>query len=946
VNKYLAGKGDVIELGTVLGRGGEGTIFSIQNNNNLAVKMYSPHLAAERRAKISNMVSAKLHTSASFVAYPIDTVTNNNGAFCGFTMRVMPSNKHVHQLYSPTGRKTTFPRATFPMLVRTAANIARAVHNVHSSGCIIGDINHSGFLVSDDATVVLVDSDSFQFSYNGTVYPCKVGVPEFTPPELQGKDLSKIIRTANHDNFGLSVLIFYTLMMGRHPFAGRYLGQGDMPMDRAIAQCRFAYSARRTSTLMEPPPNVQTLSDLPLGLGDAFERAFGPSGATGARPSASEWISIIEKAEGELVQCATSSAHHYFRNAKSCPWCRMERAYPGFVAFVPVFPVHPGHKPLDLGQLVSAVRAIKDPGPAPDLAAMMPAAVSPPPNGKWAGMRRRRFYRWVGGVIGVTIAAFLLTFEPVGPLLALVAITMSALVVFLVPTEIKEERKKLRGAKEAWGVVQRDFEQGASNSYFLHLRNEAEKLIARLQQLSSEESSRLANLTKKNIELQLRRFLEQHDIDHVRIRGIGNSRKLTLKSYGIETAADIDYHKISAISGFGPATATVLLDWRKRVEAKFHFNPSQSIHPTDLNAIKIEFANKRADPEARARQTLDKLQKAAANAVAARASPGSQASDAWLALKRAQVFEQSIRPSRLDAAKLFGIVVICLVSVLLYTTIKNPSALDHLRVNQSGASKEAPLSAPKSLGVSAAPTVVGSLRPSAENPRTTSAPKATPRTASPPAATSSVGQSGIEKPPSIQTPNSVAKTTTPLWPKKEAACTQCAPSVLNSTAQEGRASPPGQQAPSTQKTEASKDRDNFRTCISGNYPSLCKHDLLSLEEAAQAAAAEKRVNFQTCISGNYPSLCKHDVLTREEAAQAAAAEKRVNFQTCISGNYPSLCKHDVLTREEAAQAAAAEKRVNFQTCISGNYPSLCKHDLLSLEEAFNVSEAERRAKSR
>ena len=111
------------------------------------------------------------------------------------------------------------------------------------------------------------------------LYKCKVGVPEFTPPELQGKDLSSVVRTTNHDDFGLAILIFCTLMMGRHPFAGRYLGQGDMPMDRAIAEYRFAYSSRRGSTLMEAPPNVPTLADLPLSLADAFERAFGPGGS-------------------------------------------------------------------------------------------------------------------------------------------------------------------------------------------------------------------------------------------------------------------------------------------------------------------------------------------------------------------------------------------------------------------------------------------------------------------------------------------------------------------------------------------------------------------------------------------------------------------------------------------------------------------------------------------
>jgi DNA-binding helix-hairpin-helix protein with protein kinase domain len=94
--------------------------------------------------------------------------------------------------------------------------------------------------------------------------PCKVGVPEFTPPELQGKNLSMNFRTFNHDYFGLAVLIFYTLMMGRHPFVGCYLGPGDMPpIDRLIADYRFAYSGRHSSTLMDPPPTCQRLPIFP-----------------------------------------------------------------------------------------------------------------------------------------------------------------------------------------------------------------------------------------------------------------------------------------------------------------------------------------------------------------------------------------------------------------------------------------------------------------------------------------------------------------------------------------------------------------------------------------------------------------------------------------------------------------------------------------------------------
>lgn len=148
------------------------------------------------------------------------------------------------------------------------------------------------------------------------------------------------------------------------------------------------------------------------------------------------------------------------------------------------------------------------------------------------------------------------------------------------------------------------------------------------------------------------------------------------------------------------------------------------------------------------------------------------------------------------------------------------------------------------------------------------------------------------------------------------------------------------------RSEPSRDRDNFNTCISGEYPSLCKHSLLTREEAVQVEAAEKRANFRTCISGEYPSLCKHSWLTREEAAQVSSAERRANYRTCITGEYPSLCKHSLLTSDEAVQVQAAERRANFSTCISGDYPSLCKHSLLTQDEAARVADAERRARGR
>jgi DNA-binding helix-hairpin-helix protein with protein kinase domain len=209
----------------------------------------------------------------------------NANQFVGFTMPLVPGNKPIHDLYSPTSRRTEFPKATFPFLIRTALNIAKGLAKVHATGCVVGDVNHSGILISDDALATLIDCDSFQVSIGKPNIFVRSRSSGFHSPELQGKRLDQLQRTQNHDAFGLAVVLFNLLFMGRHPYAGRYLKRGDMPLATAIAQFRFAYSARKNETQMEPPPHVPLLSDLPSELSNAFETAFGEIGVNRGRPT-------------------------------------------------------------------------------------------------------------------------------------------------------------------------------------------------------------------------------------------------------------------------------------------------------------------------------------------------------------------------------------------------------------------------------------------------------------------------------------------------------------------------------------------------------------------------------------------------------------------------------------------------------------------------------------
>lgn len=308
-------RGRRLPIGQRIGRGGEGEIYAIDDNSGQAVKIYhQPDV--EREAKVRAFIAARFSDKCLQVTFPFDIVSGHDGRFVGFTMRRVTDHQPIHELIGPASRRKRFPRADWRFLIRTAINLARIVATVHSAGAIIGDINSAGFLVSQNALVTLIDADSFQAS----AFRCRVGMPEYTPPELQGISLSDVDRDANHDAFGLAVILFQLLALGWHPFAGVVKGRtADLP--GAIAQRRFAFSVLRDVDAA-PPPAALKLDDLPRGIMLLFEVAFGPG--DDRRPSAEDWIRELLHLESSLLSCVASPNHHIARAEVPCPWCRIE----------------------------------------------------------------------------------------------------------------------------------------------------------------------------------------------------------------------------------------------------------------------------------------------------------------------------------------------------------------------------------------------------------------------------------------------------------------------------------------------------------------------------------------------------------------------------------------------------------------------------------------------
>ncbi|HEX2552525.1 MAG TPA: topoisomerase DNA-binding C4 zinc finger domain-containing protein [Microvirga sp.] len=517
----------------MLGRGGEGEVFNLEGREDIAAKIYYPAHRANREPKIRTMISEHLALRSNLVSFPQHLLLSKSGEFLGFSMRLVQSHKPVFELYAPAARKANFPKANYPFLVRAATNISRAVAAVHKSGCIVGDVNQSGILVSEKATAALIDADSFQFSAGGKIFPCNVGVPLYTSPELQGKNLSSIVRTENHDAFGLSVVIFLLLGMGKHPYAGTY-AKGDLRIEEAISQNRFAYSKIRRSDLLVPPGAI-SLEDFPNYIRQAFEEAFGVGGI---RPSADQWVSVLSELEKSLTRCSRNPLHWYPAAASKCTWCRVESEV-GITLFVPEAGATPSYsiEGKDLDRLFSDLTAVV----LPDLSIMPPLPQLLPPVSERA---KRAKHPEVGFW---------------GSLLPFLAPKPTNLVPELLQ-QLSRVDTNLNSAIVRW----------RQNSGLVALYEIRRDLLATPR--FNAQSELAGVIGKKAIiatEEAKRNFLQRYFIRNTKINGVGPSKLATLSSYGFETAADLVSKSVSTVPGFGPVNSRSLVAWARSLEAKY-----------------------------------------------------------------------------------------------------------------------------------------------------------------------------------------------------------------------------------------------------------------------------------------------------------------------------------------------------------------------------------------
>jgi DNA-binding helix-hairpin-helix protein with protein kinase domain len=320
-----------IQLDRHIATGGEGDIWTTNKSGFLAKIYHSPNLNQINKLKymiknppLDNMLSRN-HVS---IAWPIDLLFDKtSNTTVGFIMPKVPNAKTLINVFNAEKRLQEAPGIDWFHLHVIAENVAIIVEAIHAKGYIIGDLKPQNLLVPEDTLYVsIVDTDSFQIidTATGNIYFCPVGTPEFTPPELYGKDLKNISRTEAHDLFSLGVII-YLLLFGEHPFSGIITNPGNSDLnsiEQRISQGFWPYAPsgpikRRPSSVSLDVAHPILQQDFYLCFTVGHENPL-------QRPNAAAWKKALSIGRKDLAKCDKVKTHYFSQSYGKCFWCEIK----------------------------------------------------------------------------------------------------------------------------------------------------------------------------------------------------------------------------------------------------------------------------------------------------------------------------------------------------------------------------------------------------------------------------------------------------------------------------------------------------------------------------------------------------------------------------------------------------------------------------------------------
>jgi len=109
------------------------------------------------------MAGMRTEALAKLTSWPIDLLTvKGTKQPIGLLMRGSPTRRTFIISYGPKSRLQISRGRIGASLSEPPRNISRAFAVVHEANCVLATSNHGSIMIAEDATVSLIDCDSFK----------------------------------------------------------------------------------------------------------------------------------------------------------------------------------------------------------------------------------------------------------------------------------------------------------------------------------------------------------------------------------------------------------------------------------------------------------------------------------------------------------------------------------------------------------------------------------------------------------------------------------------------------------------------------------------------------------------------------------------------------------------------------------------------------------------
>ena len=363
---------------------------------------------------------------------------------------------------------------------------------------------------------------------------------------------------------------------------------------------------------------------------ELFEHAFHADARQSGRPGPEAWIDALGALKAALVPCKTVPWHYHLPGTRQCPWCAIEQ---------------PARTKLFGGIVKTATAAIADPETlwAHYLALAKPSPPRPLPQpSEWVRPLAAP-KPWTRGRRGMLVVATAILTLFVADILWPIDLTKSW---GEIARQLANDRTQIAAFASIWIVIiakhvidrlgrglppsvsplQRWRRWCATNTAWRRaaaawlaqpdppdvsdLHPAIETLKKDLDALAAEREARIRACAAPEPEAErLARHLGGFRIETAKLANIGVARCAVLRSWGIDTAADVEEAKIADIPGIGKTLTDKLVVWRHVKERAFVYNAAAIVDPLEVQRIDRQLAARRTKLMKEMRERISEVER-------------------------------------------------------------------------------------------------------------------------------------------------------------------------------------------------------------------------------------------------------------------------------------------------------------------------------------------------